>query len=106
MSRSRIPPVFRIFKGGEPKSFSYRPRYFDPEKEEREQRRKEIERQMEAEEREEGHHDPEGFRQRMRASWRHREVRGETMRANIRLLIILVLLCLLCWIIFLYLDQV
>ncbi len=101
-----MPPVFRIFKGGEPRSFSYQPRYYDEEKEDRERRRKEIERELDAERAEKGYHDAEGFRDRMRASWKHSQVRGESMRANIRLLIILVLLCMLCWIIFLYLDRI
>ncbi len=99
-----MPPVFRIFKGGGPKAFSYQPRYYNPEKEEREKRRQMIEREL-AQEKAEGHHDPEGFRERMRSSWRTKEAKGEAARANLRLLIILVLLCLFIWIIFLYLDR-
>ncbi len=95
-----MPPVLRFFKGGDPKVFSYRPRYYDPEKERREQVEAEAQQDLRS-----GRIDEEGLRDRMRASWRAKEVRGATFRSNIRLLIILVILCLLVWTIYLYLDQ-
>lgn len=99
-----MPPVFRIFKRGGPKAFSYQPRYYDPEQEEREKRRQMIEREVE-QERAQGHHDPEGFRERMRSSWQTPEAKGQAARANLRLLIILALLFLFVYTIFLYLER-
>lgn len=100
MSRSKVPPVFRIFRGGDPKEFSYRPRYYDPDKERRQRVEEEARSDMAS-----GRIDEEGLRDRMRASWRKREARGETMRSNLRFLIILILLCVLIWTLFQYLDR-
>jgi hypothetical protein len=100
MSRSKMPPILRVFKGGDPKAFSYQPRYYDPEKERRQRVEEEAERDKAS-----GLLDEEGLRDRMRASWRAREAKGATVRSNIRLLIILVTLCILVYILFLYLDR-
>lgn len=95
-----MPSGFRLFKGGDPKEFSYRPRYYDPDEERR--------RRVEQEAVQEGKSDPideEGLRERMRASWRKRDLKGENRRSNMRFLIILILLCVLIWLLFQYLEQ-
>ncbi|MFB6258400.1 MAG: hypothetical protein ABEH38_06885 [Flavobacteriales bacterium] len=99
MSRSKMPSALRFFKGGDPKGFSYRPRYYDPEKE----RRQRVEEAKSDQAR--GRIDEEGLRDRMRASWRAKEVRSETVKANLRLLIILMLLFVLIYALYLYLDR-
>lgn len=101
MSRSKVPPVFRIFKGGDPKEFAYRPRYYDPDKERRQKVEEEAKSDMRA-----GRIDEEGLRDRMRASWRNREARRDSMRSNLRFLIILILLCSMIWFLFQYLDRI
>lgn len=96
-----MPSVLRFFKGGDPKEFAYRPRYYDPAKE----RRKQVEEEAKSDQRA-ARIDEEGLRDRMRASWRARETKGQNLRANIRLLVILILLCTLVWTVFLYLDRI
>jgi hypothetical protein len=101
VSPSKKPPIFRLFKGGDPKSFSYRPRYYDPDKERRKRVEEEAKRDRDA-----PGFDEEGLRERMRASWQGRTVKRETARSNLRLLIIIIILCLMVYFVFTYLDRI
>lgn len=88
MSALKLPSFFR---GREVKQFEFRPRYYDPEKEKREQRNAEIRREVEQEQ---TASDPEVFRSKLRARWERtssRKQKGYSVSV-IRLAIIIALL--------------
>ncbi len=107
MKGPRIPSVFRVFRSKDPQQFEYRPRYYNEAKERIEERYAEIEKEMEMGEEEKlVMKEQVRFRHEMQDKW-VRDHRSRTTRsANIRLLIIFLFLCLLCYIIFVYLDRV
>ncbi len=98
-----IPSYFRIFRTKDPDTFEYKPRYYDPDKEERQERNRRIEQEVKASEEAEERIRKEDLRERIQGAWRGEYAR-QTQMANMRLLVILVMLCLICYIIFAYLG--
>lgn len=82
-----------FFKRAKPRQFDYKPRYYDPEKEELEQRRRELglSKDMSHEER---------LRSEMRRKWGRPERKEDTYNKYIRTIIYLFVLSLLVYFIF------
>lgn len=91
---SFLPSFFSINK---PKSFNYIPRYWDPEKEEREARIRQIEREM-------GLHEGEAYvptiRKGQMSTYYRRKKRLRERASNLRLIILIVFLLLVAWLLF------
>jgi hypothetical protein len=87
-----------FFPSRRPKIFNYIPRYWDPEKEEREQRIREIEKEM-------GMHEGEAYvptiRKGQMRSYFHRKSTKRERASNIRVLILIILLVFVAYYLFL-----
>ena len=88
--------LFRFGSAIKPQRFTYIPRYYDPEKEEREERiREALGRSAQ---------DPDSVKARIRKNFRdrprrkHKAMRASTMRSNITLVIVLITLLLITYI--------
>lgn len=97
-------PTIRFFKPLHAKQFDYMPRYYDPEKEAREQRFKELEKEMNVEqiERTERRID---FRAHSKLT-EHRGFLENARKRNLRLLVIMSVLGAIAWYLFENLDQI
>lgn len=90
-----IPSLFKI--PGH-RTFTYRPRYYDPEKEEREERNREIMREMGISSQKEGEYKPSIRRGSMKGYF-HQHSRKARNQSNIRLVIIIIFLLIVSYLI-------
>ena len=81
----------RLFKIPGHRTFSYNPRYYDPKKEEREERNREIMREMGIKTETDGTYRPTIRRGSMRGYF-HQQSRKARSHSNIRLVIIIIFL--------------
>ncbi len=98
MRAPRIPSIFKLNNNSH-KQFQYQPRTFDEQKERLEKRRKEIERDVELENRTRGDLRTES-RTRISDSWIRRETRRQQRNSSRRVLLILAALAILVYLIF------
>jgi len=94
---------FSLFKGikREPNSFSYRSRFYDEEKEEREKRKKGVEL---AEELREGR--SISFSRGRKQDWLRKSYKNQVFNSNVIIIIVLIFLCFIAYAIIKYLDTV
>lgn len=92
-------PVLQFFRIRKPKQFSYKPLYYDPLTEAREEREKRINLQTETNDMPEG-----GYPERIKGSMRTKKVnfhrhnlKKDARTSNLRLIIIIIILSFLTW---------
>lgn len=79
--------------------FSFKPRYYDPQKEELEQRVSRIQREIDAENN--GLKDPEALRDKLSTTWRNNNRRSANQKSNMRIAMIAAVLFLVFYFYFL-----
>lgn len=103
MKAPRLPSIFKLTEHNRYKRFGYEPRTFDERKERLEQRRAEIEKEIERDRRL-GEKGESLLRERITESWSRRETRRQHRNSTFRLLLILAFLVALIYAIFIKLD--
>lgn len=96
---------FSLFKGikREPNSFSYRSRFYDEEKEEREKRKKGVELDLAEELREGG---SISFSRGRKQDWLRKSYKNQVFNSNVIIIVVLIFLCFIAYAIIKYLDTV
>lgn len=82
MQAPRVPAMFSLFKQRPSRGFDYRPRYYDPAEEARQERRDRLRAQGTSE----GAARREELRERIRHSWQRQ---GSVRSSNLRLMVVL-----------------
>lgn len=91
MDAPKLPSIFRNVRR-EPKRFGYRPKFYDPAEEEREERRKRIEEELA---REQGKAPERPLKVNFRTANRRNSFRGAALGSSLRMIVILVILMIL-----------
>lgn len=87
----------------EPNSFSYRSRFYDAEKEEREKRRRSLDRELESE-KEEGRQI--SFNRTGNSDWIKNSYKKQAFNSNVIIIVVLIILCFISFAALKYLDTV
>ena len=102
MEAPKIPSIFRNVRK-EPKRFRYRPKHYNPRKEELKERKRMIESEVR---REEGEESGERSRTDFRPNWGGQKYRKGASAANLRLVVILMILLFITYMVVQWLGKV
>ncbi len=103
MKPPRIPSVFKLTKYNQPRRFNYEPRTFDERKERLEKRQREVERELERDQRL-GEKREAYLRESIQDSWAKRETRRQNRNSGRRLLLILAALIIILYLLYTKFD--
>lgn len=99
MKPPRVPTLFKLGKYNSHRQFHYEPRTFDEQKRKLEERRKQIERELEAEKKL-GKNYEAHLRETIHDSWARRETRRQNRNSGRRLLLILAALIIILYLLY------